>query len=139
MHPEKTPTLRQHERQFTWQILIPILLVVIIGLVVGGLTIWATFSKQVDSRMWADISLIWLLVPMLFMALFLAIVLAAVVYGLARLTKATPRLTTRAQELVESGAAGVRRIADGTTQPIVWVEQAVTVVRSAIRFLLWKK
>ncbi len=122
--PIKSPTLRRHQRQFFWQILFPMLLVALIGLAAGGLVTWATFANQGDARLWADISLIWLLAPMLLLALVAAIAAGGLIYGLARLTQATPRLTARLQELADSGAKGLRRIADGTTKPFVWVEQA---------------
>ena len=138
-HPIKSPTIRQHQRQFYWQILLPMLLIALIGLAAGGLVTWATFSATGDTRLWADVSLIWLLAIMLFLALGVAISVGGLIYGLARLTKATPRLTARAQELVESGAKGFHRIADGTTKPFVWVEQAAAAIRSAIRLLLGRK
>jgi hypothetical protein len=135
----KSPTIRQHQRQLFWQILLPMLLVALIGLAAGGLVTWATFANKGDARLWADISVIWLLAPMLLVALVAAIAVGGLIYGVARLTKATPRLTARLQELVESGAKGFRRIADGTTKPFVWVEQAGAVFKSAIRLLLGRK
>jgi len=137
--PIKSPTLRQHQRQFFWQILFPMLFVALIGLAAGGLVTWAAFANKGDARLWADISLIWLLAPMLLLALVAAIAAGGLIYGLARLTKATPRLTARLQELADSGAKGLRRIADGTTKPFVWMEQAAAVFKSAIRLLLGRK
>lgn len=137
--PVKSVTLRLHQRQFFWQILFPLLLVALIGLAAGGLVTWATFANKGDARLWADISLIWLLAPMLLLALVAAIAAGGLIYGLARLTKATPRLTARLQDLADQAAKGVRRIADGTTKPFIWVEQVGAVFKSAIGFLLGRK
>jgi hypothetical protein len=137
--PIETPTVSQHKRQFFWQILLPMLLIVLIGLAAGGLVAWATFSGRGGTRLWADVSLIWLLTPVLVLALALAIVLGFVIYGLARLEKATPRFTSRVQELADIGARGVRQAADGATKPFVWMEQGAAALRSAIMFLLEKK
>lgn len=137
--PPDTPTIRQHKRQYFWQILFPIFLFLLIGAAAGGLVIWSTFSGLGQTRLWADVSLIWLLAPALVLAVLFVIVLGFVIYGLARLTKATPRLTSRAQELAEVGARGVRRAADGATQPFVWLEQGAAAIRSALAFLLGKK
>lgn len=137
--PVDSPSLRRHKRQFFWQILLPLILLVLVGLTTGLLASLAAFSGRGQTRLWADVSLIWLLAPMLALALVLAIALGFAVYGLARLKKAAPRATTRAQELVAMGANGVRRVADGATQPFVWLEQAGAAVRSAFTFLLMKK
>jgi hypothetical protein len=135
----KSPTLRQHQRQFFWQILFPMLLVALFGLAAGGLVVWATFANKGDARLWADISLIWLLAPMLLLALVAAIAAGGLIYGLARLTKATPQLTVRLQELVHKGAKGLRRIADGTTKPFTWGGQVSAAVKAAAKLLVGRK
>jgi membrane protein implicated in regulation of membrane protease activity len=131
-----TPTLQAHRRQFLWQILAPFLLLA--ALILAG-AVWIVVGGANQARLWADVSLIWLLAPMLVLALAFTIVLGALIYGLARLSKAAPRLTGRAQELADIGARGVRRVADGATQPFVWYKQAGSVVRSALAFMLGKK
>lgn len=134
-----SPSIHRHQRQFVWQILLPIILIVVVGLAAGVLVAWSTFANQGDARLWADISLIWLLAPMLLLALIAAVVAIGLIYGIARLTKAAPRLTGRLQELVRSGESGLRRIADGSTKPFTWAGQASAALKSAARLLLGKK
>jgi hypothetical protein len=134
--PVDSPTLRAHKRQRTWQILAPFLAMTAIILAAAVLVV---AGGKTQTRLWADVSLIWLLAPLLALALFLAILLGFAIYGLARLLKATPRFTSRAQGIAEQTALGIRRVADGAAQPFIWVEQAGAAFRSAIAFLLGKK
>jgi hypothetical protein len=134
--PVDSPTLRAHKRQRVWQILIPFLLMAVF--ILAGAVLIVLGGKS-QARLWADVSLIWLLAPMLILALVLAIVLGFVIYGLARLKRATPRLTGRAQELADIGANGFRRVADGATKPFVWSKQAGAAIQSALAFLFGKK
>lgn len=134
--PLDSPTLRAHKRQQVWQILVPFLVMTAIILAAAILVV---VGGETQARLWADVSLIWLIAPMLALALILAILLGFAIYGLARLLKATPRFTSRAQGIAEQAALGVRRLADGAAQPFIWVEQAGAAFRSAIAFLLGKK
>jgi membrane protein implicated in regulation of membrane protease activity len=134
--PVDSPTLRAHKRQWIWQILVPFLLMMAL-ILAGALLI--VLGGETQTRLWADVSLIWLIAPMLALALILAILLGFTIYGLARLLKVTPRFTARAQGIAEQAALGVRRVTDGAAQPFIWVEQAGAAFRSAIAFLLGKK
>jgi hypothetical protein len=134
-HPE-SPTIRQHHRQVIWQILLPFLLIT--GLVLAAV-ILTVFNETSQTSLWRDVSLIWLLTPALALALVIIVVLGSVIYGLARLAKISPRLTGRAQELTTLGAQGIRRIADGTVRPFVWVEQAGAAIRAVVSFFLGRK
>ncbi|MBI4731504.1 MAG: hypothetical protein HY781_05140 [Chloroflexi bacterium] len=125
-----SPTLRQHKRQFIWQILIPIVLMA--GVIIAAAAL-VTFGGASRTSLWRDVSLIWLLAPALVLAFLLVIVLGVVIYGMARLTKAAPRFTARAQELTLLGALGVRRIADGAAKPFIWLEQAGAALKSIFK------
>ncbi len=56
------PTIQAHKRQFAWQILVPFL--VVAGLIISGAVLIVT-GGATRSSVWADISLIWLLIPAL--------------------------------------------------------------------------
>jgi hypothetical protein len=126
----ESPTLRQHKRQMVWQIIIPFILMAVLLIAAAVLV---TFGKTASTSLWRDVSLVWLLAPALVLALVAIVVLGAVIYGLARLKKAAPRVTSRAQELTLLGALGIRRIADGTTKPFIWLEQAGAAIRSIFK------
>lgn len=134
--PVESPSLRAHKRQQVWQILVPFLAMTALLLAAA---IWLVSGGRSQTRLWADISLIWLLLPMLALTLLLAVLLGALIYGMARLLKVTPRFTARAQGLADQAAAGIRRAADGAAQPFIWLKQAGAGVRSAVEFLLKRR
>jgi hypothetical protein len=123
--PVETSTVRSHKRQLAWQILVPFLLVTALIFVVAILVaIGATAT-----RTWADISTIWLVVPMLSFALFFVILLGFLIYGIARLLQVTPHYTGKARDLFALLSGWTRLVADGATKPFVWFQQARAILK----------
>jgi hypothetical protein len=125
--PVVSPTIRAHRRQLVWQILIPF--AVMAGLVVTGavLVVW---GEAPQTRVWADISIMWLIAPLLALALVLVTALVFAIVGLAKLLQMAPRYTVRAQSISLIAAAGARKAADGIVAPYVWFEQAKAALKS---------
>jgi hypothetical protein len=138
-HPVDRPTVRAHKRQFFWQILLPMLLVLLLGLAVGVIVIVSTFSGSGQPRLWADVSIIWLIAPMLLFALGLLAVLGTIVYGMVKLLQVTPTYTGKTQDIFAKIAMWARKIADGMVKPFVWVRQAGAVLQNLVNILLPKK
>ena len=132
-HSVDRPTVRSHKRQFAWQILAPMILVSLIGLSAGGLVIAATVSGQGQPRAWADVSMIWLIVPALFFALMFLVILATTIYGMAKLLQVIPNYTGKAQDIFVLLSAGTLKLADGASKPFVWFRQAGAVIKSIFR------
>jgi hypothetical protein len=129
-HPPDSPTVRIHKRQFIWQILIPFF--VMLALIVAA-AVLVVIGGVSQARLWADISIVWLLAPALLVAFAGIAVLAGMIYTIARLTKAIPRYTSRAQLVAARVNAGVRQFADGSTKPILWFQQAGVAITSLIK------
>ncbi len=91
------PSYRKHRRDVTRQILIPIILVTLVGLGFAALSIYGAVVSHTSVSLWADISLIWLILPMMFLALVLLGLVGGMVYGLAKLLGVAPRYTGLAQ------------------------------------------
>jgi hypothetical protein len=130
IHPPKSSSLRAHRRQFVWQILLPVLLAALVGLAAGGLTIALSLSDSTRTRVWADISIVWLILPLLLFALVFFALLVFLIYGLGQLLRIVPDYTAKAQSLTATLAALVRKFADGAARPILWVRQAVAAFKS---------
>ena len=125
-----SPTLHAHKQQFAWQILVPFLLMT--GLIIAGAVLVVTGGTS-QTGVWADVSIIWMLIPVLVLGILLTIVLAALIYGFARLTRVTPHFTAKAQGIFSLVAAWSKKIADGTTKPVLWTQQAGAVIKSLFR------
>ena len=72
--------------------------------------------------LWADISLIWLIIPMMFMALVIMALVIALVYGLNRLLKVTPHYTGLAQYYTFWFNAQVTIWTDKLVKPVLFIK-----------------
>lgn len=108
------------------------ILVMLIGVAAGGLVIAATVSGQGQTRIWADVSLIWLLAPALFFALAFLIIIITTIYGMGKLLQILPHYTGKAQEIFAKVSAGTRKAADGTVKPLLWFHEARAAIKSII-------
>jgi hypothetical protein len=131
--PVDRPTIRAHKAQFVWQILIPVILVVVILSGAGAVVIANAISDHGQIRLWADISLIWVLAPVLLFTLMCLLIVITIIYGMAKVLQYLPRYTGKTQEFFSLFAAGTRKLADGATRPIVWFRQAGAVIKSIFR------
>ena len=117
----------RHQREFAWQILLPVLAV---ALLFSGLLAWLAIGGLggggVNLANLSDISLIWLTVPMLLGALATLVALLAAIYGMGVLLgKAEPWLG-KAQQVVLHYNDKIRAGANKAAQPVIrlraWVD-----------------
>jgi predicted membrane protein len=127
---EDRPTVRAHKRQFAWQILVPFL--VITMLIIAGALLVTTGGTDRTS-VWADVSMIWLLIPALLFAFALLVVIITIIYGMIKILQIIPHYTGKTQDIFSRVSTGTRKIADGTTKPFFWYKQAGAVIKSIFR------
>lgn len=128
--PVERPAVRSHKRQFAWQILVPFL--VMTGLIIPG-AVLVVAGGAPRTGVWADVSLIWLLAPALFIALMFLVIMITVIYGMAKLLQVLPHYTRKAQGIFTLISTGTRKTADGTAKPFIWFGQAGAVIKSIFR------
>ena len=133
--PERNPvTYSQHKREVFWQITIPMaigILLVLLGVV--AVLIAATQPTSELSR-WADVSLIWLIIPSLFIGLIFLVILATIVYLIIVVLRITPRYSHLILLYLEIGKYKVIRISNQITNPIVKTRSMWAVARHPGRF-----
>lgn len=126
--PKRNPTShRAHGRQVLWQITTPMLLALAIVLALAFL---ASASSVEDAGRWAQISVIFLIIPLVVAATLFLVVAAASAYGVFRLLKVLPQYAFQAQGLVNRMARGVRRVADISVEPFIRMRSFVAGLRS---------
>jgi hypothetical protein len=130
LKPVDSPTIRLHKRQVAWQILIPFLLAALMLLAAG---VWLVWGETARARVWADVSIMWLIAPMLLLTLAALALLIALIVGMVKLLQAMPRFTSRAQQISGQVAAGARKAADRAVEPFIWIEQAGAAVKSIFK------
>jgi membrane-associated HD superfamily phosphohydrolase len=129
--PVDTLSARAHRRQLAWQILVPFLILVALVIILAVLV--ATKAGSSSNQTWSDISIIWLIAPMLIFSLLFVFLLGFLIYGIARLTQVVPHYTGMVQGFFNMLPGRTRRLADGTVKPFVWFQQAGAVIKSIFK------
>lgn len=116
-----SPSIHRHHRDRTWQILFPIIfgfLLIIAAGVFVTLTASGTASGASVSQ-WADISSIWLILPVIMFALFGILVLAAMIFLMAKLLNILPFYTDLVQQYAGLISARINLATRKVVSPIV--------------------
>ena len=115
---ERNPvTHARHRQEVLWQITIPIVVGVIILLAIAVLAI--VLGSQVDHSQWADVSLIWLILPAMLGAFILFVTIAAVAYGVMRLVGVLPHYALRLQDFFVLLSFQLGKLDDKAVEPIL--------------------
>lgn len=118
---ERNPiTQAAHQRQVLWQITLPSLLGVILLIV---LSVLIALSSRGQQRLWADVALIFILLPPILLSVLLVILLGGLVYGIIWLSKNIPIYTFQAQNFMIKIETTVLQVADKVVEPILKVEE----------------
>jgi hypothetical protein len=129
--PERNPeTHKAHSRQVLWQVTVPLAIGVILALVFAVL---ATMAGPAEASLWADISLIFILIPLMVVALLFIALFAAMGYGVYRLLQILPLYARRAQVFVFKLGQRVRTGSDLAVEPILRIHSFRAGVRALRR------
>jgi hypothetical protein len=102
------------------------------GLIIAGAVLIATGGAARNS-VWADVSVIWLLIPALIIALTIMTLVVTTIYGMAKLLQILPHYTGKAQGIFSQVSSGTRKLGDGAARPFVWFHQAGAVIKYIFR------
>jgi uncharacterized BrkB/YihY/UPF0761 family membrane protein len=120
-HPERESYVK-HRRDVTRQIILPVVLVTLAGIGAALLAGFASAGNNPGVSMWADISIIWLIIPMMALALVILALMLALVYGLNHLLKISPHYTGLAQTYALWLNAQVTIWTDEIMQPLLSIK-----------------
>lgn len=131
-------TRQVHRKETFWQIAFPLILG---GLAVLGLAVWAVMAPSGggNTSQAADVSLIFLIVPLLVMAFILLAVLIGLIYGMARLLGFLPQKFYLLQGFFDRIRAGVRKAADKAVEPALQMKSAAASMHALRRELTPRK
>lgn len=127
-------TRDNHRREVLWQITVPFVLAVLIFL---AFVVWvgiagARGSGQIST--WADVSLIWLILPTMALALIALIALSGLLYGIIKLIGMLPVYSLKLQRTLWKTQTILRSGSDTAVEPVLKIES----VRAGARTLLGK-
>ncbi len=112
----------KHRKDLTWKIIFPVVLsaVLCIGLIV--LINLATFRGGGDAQRWADISTMWIAIPIMVTLLVVLALLGGIVYLLAKLLHITPNYTVIVQDFFYKIESYAKRGADAAAKPFIFLD-----------------
>ncbi len=116
---QERESYKAHKRDLTRQILLPMIIVLILAIIAS---VFTTMRPAADASLWADISIIWLLIPLLFSALISIIFFGGLVYGMSKLLKITPVYSLKLYNLIRLLTKKISDAADASTKPIFFIE-----------------
>ncbi len=138
--PEPNPiTTAEHQRQTFWQIKFPLLLGVLLVVLAGIGVVWAAASGGGDVSRWSDISVIWLITPMLLLTLIMILLTAGMVYMVGRLLPVLPRYTHLLLGYFVIVAKRVESISNAAVEPFLRAHSASASVKAFQKALRGKK
>jgi hypothetical protein len=113
-------THKRHQKEMLWQVTVPLVIGNVILLALALLaSLVALGVVPGDVRRWADISLIWLIVPMMVATLLSLVFLAGSVYGLMRLILVLPKYSYQALGWLLLFGLKLQRLNDRMVEPFL--------------------
>jgi hypothetical protein len=129
---ERNPkTHLEHKREVFWQITLPLLVGILLILAAVGAIIFFTIQPVTDVERWADVSLIWLIPPMLILAFIFLVLLAGLIFAVSFLLRMIPHYAWLIQRYLEQGMSKVRQVLNLSTEPILRINSIWAAIRYA--------
>jgi H+/Cl- antiporter ClcA len=131
--PPRNPHTHQlHRRETFWQITLPLILG---GLVMLGLSIWAIVAAAGGGNVnqAASASLIFLIIPTMFMALFVLLILAGLAYLVIQANHGLPPVMRKIQGFFVRVREAVRLYSDKLVEPILRAQSGIAALKSLKR------
>jgi heme/copper-type cytochrome/quinol oxidase subunit 2 len=122
-------SVRRHQKEALWQITLPLISGVVVLLLI------AVFSARMsldDTRIWADISIIWLIIPIMVVMLIWLITLAVSIYAVYKVNKMLPAQSCRLLKVLWQIQVRLEKMSDRSVEPILNMKAFTA---SAKRFL----
>ena len=128
--PDPNPiTRRKHLREVLWQITAPFGLGFVL-LCVGATLV--TINAIAPVGLWAEISTIFLIIPILLLSLIPLAIIIALAYGIMLLIPLLPPYTRLVQDAIRKVGAYARRWSDMAVEPILLSQSLSARVRSLL-------
>jgi uncharacterized BrkB/YihY/UPF0761 family membrane protein len=132
--PERNPlTHAKHRREVFWQIIFPMLIGILLVLVVVAVILLSATHAATNLSRWADVSLIWLIMPSLFFALIILIALISIIYLITVVLRITPGYARILQNYFEIGRYRVSQYSNRIVEPILKTRSTWAILRHATR------
>lgn len=117
------PETSAHRTQSFWQIAVPLGLSVAVMLVLLALVIFSSSGGNVGlSQRWANISMVWMILPLMLAGILLLAVNAALIFLLAKLLNILPFYTQEVKLFFKKVSTFVKEKSDLAAAPVFTVQ-----------------
>lgn len=131
-YPERNPmTHAEHRREVFWQITLPLVIGILLLLAALAAIIFSVIQPVTDVGRWADVSLMWLILPSLFFALIILVIMIGLVYAVSQLLRIIPRYARIIQLYFEQGKGKVSQLTNLIVEPILRINSVWAAARRA--------
>ena len=131
-YPERNPkTHAAHKREVFWQITVPLVLASLLMLALVAAIIYSATQPVTDVSRWADVSLIWIILPSLFIALIVLAITVGLVIAISQLLKVIPRYALIIQLYFEQGKGKIGQLTNLMAEPILRIHSIWAAARRA--------
>lgn len=122
--------MRNHRRQKFWRITFPVILA---GLIVVALTVLAIVTTagggNTQDSHWANISLIWLLIPSIFGGIIMLAVVGGLIFVMVKLVNAVPNAAATLQHYMIRVSQIARTVSDKVSAPVIKTKSTYAAAR----------
>jgi hypothetical protein len=108
-----------HRKQRTTQIILPIVISAVLFISITILVCVAALNSTGDIARWAEISTIWLTIPMIITALIVLAILIGLIYLMVNALANLPYYTSMAQDYIYIARSYIIRGADMVVKPVI--------------------
>lgn len=127
---------QKHRREVLLQITLPL---VIFGLIILALAVFAASGGPGNASRWASVSLIWLLIPLILIAFIFLIILGGLAFGVTRLIGVLPGYTHQVQDFFDRIGELVQQGSDKVVEPFLRAQSFIASVQAVKKNLKREK
>ncbi len=113
---KKTSSYRAYKRKAFWQIIFPMIVILLIFVAVSVMT--STRGAETLLK-WSAISTVWLSLPLIVFLLLNLLILVGLIYGMAKLLKVTPIYTYKLTGYIHLAGEKIAAFADSLAEPVI--------------------
>ena len=134
---DERPSLKRHQREKIWQILIPLIAGLLLILAVGVVVILTASRSAAGGPVsqWADTSTIWLILPVIMFTIIGALILIGLIYLVAKLINFLPPYANLVQAYGDLIEAKVSLVTRKIVAPVITVKSTQAGVKGFLSAL----
>jgi len=124
--PKPNPvTQKAHRQDVLRQLTLPVIVVL---LVLAGVVFWLIQAGVGDFGLWAQISIVFIILPALIIGLILLVILAGLVFGIGYLLGFLPPYARITQDAIQNVKAQAEAGADISAKPIIQIQSFIAMI-----------